>query len=105
MLLTKQHLVNTVDERWKQQYHINSSWKRYGEDKVEKYEQLVNLRINKNPEDVNKIIGNSAWTRLICNHCNNYVEAVVVFGGYYESSCYVCEDCVKVANQQFNELK
>lgn len=103
MLLTKQHLVNTVDERWKNQYYINSSWERYGEDKVEKYEQLVSLGKNKNPEDVDKIIGNSSWTRLICNNCNKDVKAVFVFGAYHES-LYVCEDCVKIATQQFNKL-
>lgn len=103
MLLTKQHLVNTVDERWKKQYYIDSSWNRYGYDKVKKYEHLVNLGKNKNLEDVDKIIGNSSWTRLICNHCNNYVEVVFIFGAYHES-LYVCEDCVKVATQQFNEL-
>ena len=103
MLLTKQHLVNTVDERWKNQYYINSSWKRYGEDKVEKYEQLVNLGSNKNPKDVDKIIGNSSWTRLICHNCNKDVDAVFIFGAS-EESCYVCEDCVNIAVQQFNEL-
>lgn len=104
MLLTKQHLVNIVDERWKKQYYIDSSWDRYGYDKVKKYEQLVNLGKNKNPEDVDKIIGNSSWTRLIYNNCNKDVNAVFIFGADNESSCYVCEDCVKIATQQFNEL-
>ena len=103
MLLTKQHLVNTVDDRWKNQYYINSSWDYYGEDKIEKYEQLVNLGKNKNPEDVNKIIGNSSWTRLICNHCSKDVDAVVVFSTG-EESLYVCEDCVNISVRQFNEL-
>ena len=66
MLLTKQHLVNTVDDRWKKQYYLNSSWDYYGDDKVEKYEELASLGKNKNPEDVDKIIGNSSWTRIIC---------------------------------------
>ena len=105
MLLTKQHLVNIVDERWKKQYYKNSSWDRYGEDKVEKYEQLVNLGDNKNPEDVDKIIGNPSWTRLNCNNCNKDVDVVFIFGTSEEYSCYVCEDCVKIATQQFNELK
>ena len=104
MLLTKQHLVNIVDERWKKQYYLNSSWDYYGDDKVEKYEDLVNLGKNKNLEDVDKIIGNSSWTRLICNHCNKDVDAVFIFGKS-EYSCYVCEDCVKVATKQFNKLK
>lgn len=104
MLLTKQHLVNTVDDRWKNQYYINSSWDYYGEDKIEKYEQLVNLGKNKNPEDVDKIIGNSSWTRLKCHNCRNDVEAVFIFGTV-EESCYVCEDCVTVATQKFNWLK
>ena len=103
MLLTKQHLVNTVDVRWKKQYYKNYSWDRYGEDKFKKYEQLVSLGKIKNPEDVDKIIGNSAWTRLICNHCNNYVDAAFIFGSDHES-LYVCEDCVNIAVQQFNEL-
>lgn len=104
MLLTKQHLVNIVDERWKKQYYKNSSWDRYGEDKVKKYEQLVNLGKNKNSEDVDKIIGNSSWTRLICNHCNKDVEAVFIFGTS-EDSLYICEDCVNIAVEQFNLLK
>ena len=104
MLLTKQHLANIVDERWKKQYYKNYSWDRYGEDKFETYEKLVNLGKSKNPEDVDKIIGNSSWTRLSCNHCNNDVDAVFIFGKDHES-LHVCECCVKVATQQFNELK
>lgn len=103
MLLTKQHLVNTVDDRWKKQYYLNSSWDRYGDDKVEKYKELVNLGSNKNPEDADKIIGNSSWTRLICNHCNKDVDAVFTFGTN-EESLYVCEGCVNIAVEQFNEL-
>ena len=103
MLLTKQYLVNTVDERWKKQYYKNSSWDYYGDDKVEKYEQLVSLGEIKNPEDVDKIISNSSWTRLICNNCNDDVDAIFIFGTD-EESLYVCEDCVKIATQKFNEL-
>ena len=103
MLLTKQHLVNTVDERWKKQYYLNSSWGYYGEYKVEKYKDLVNLGSNKNLEDVDKIIGNSSWTRLICNHCNKDVSAVFIFGTS-EDSLYICEDCANIAVEQFNKL-
>lgn len=101
MLLTKQHLVNTVDERWKKQYYRGGSWK-YCAD--EKYEQLVSLGNNKNSEDVDKIIGNSSWKMLVCHNCNKDVDAVFIFGTGYDS-LYVCEDCVKIATQQFNELK
>ena len=103
MLLTKQHLVNTVDDRWKKQYYLNSSWDRYGDDKVEKYEELVNLGKSKNPEDVDKIIGNSSWTRLICNHCNKDVSVVFIFGTS-EDSLYICEDCVNISVQHCNKL-
>ena len=103
MLLTKQHLVNTVDKRWKNQYYRDDSWDYYGEDKVEKYEDLVSLGSNKYPEDVDKIIGNSSWTRLICNNCNKDVNAVFIFGTR-EDSLYVCEACVNIAVQQFNKL-
>ena len=40
MLLTKQHLVNTVDDRWKKQYYLNFSWDYYGDDKVESMKNL-----------------------------------------------------------------
>ena len=103
MLLTKQYLVNTVDDRWKKQYYINSSWDYYGDDKVETYEKLVNLGKIKNTEDVDKIIGNSSWTRLICNHCNKDVSAVFIFGTS-EDYLYICEDCVNIATQEFNKL-
>ena len=98
MLLTKQHLVNIVDERWKKQYFRGYSWN-YCAD--EKYEKLVSLGKNKNPQDVDKIIGNSSWTRLICHNCNKDIDAVFIFGTD-ETSCYVCEYCVKIATQQFN---
>ena len=103
MLLTKQHLVNIVDYRWKKQYYRDGYWDRYGDDKVETYEKLVNLGNIKNTEDVDKIIGNSSWTRLICNHCNKDVDAVFIFGTN-EESLYVCEDCVNISVQQFNKL-
>ena len=96
-------IVNVVDGRWKKQYYRDASWDYYGEDKVEKYEELVNLGGKKNPEDVDKIIGNSSWTRLICHNCNKDVDAVFIFCTS-EDSCYVCEDCVNIAVQQFNEL-
>lgn len=104
MLLTKQHLVNTVDDRWKKQYYIDSSWDYYGEDKVEKYEQLVSLGKNKNPEDVDKIIGNSSWTRLMCHNCNKDVDAVFIFGKD-EISFYLCNGCVNISIKEFNLLK
>ena len=63
----------------------------------------MNLGKNKNPEDVDKIIGNSSWTRLICNHCNKDVDVVFVFGTN-EESLDVCEGCVNIAVEQFNEL-
>ena len=100
MLLTKQHLANIVDDRWKKQYYIDDSLDRYGEDKFKKYEQLVSLGKIKNPEDVDKIIGNSSWTRLICNHCNKYVDTVFVFG-IGHNSLHICEDCVNIAVEQF----
>lgn len=101
MLLTKQYLVNTVCERWKKQYYGGDSWNYWAD---EKYEDLVNLGSNKNLEDVDKIIGNSAWTRLICNHCNKDVDAVFIFGKS-EDSLYICEGCVNIAVEQFNLLK
>ena len=100
MLSTKQHLANIVDDRWKKQYYRDDSWDRYSEDKFKKYEQLVNLGNNKNPEDVDKIIGNSSWTRLICHNCNKYVDTVFVFGIGY-NSLHICEDCVNIAVEQF----
>ena len=103
MLLTKQHLVNTVDDRWKKQYYLNSSWDYYGDDKVQKYKELVNLGSNKNPEDVDKIIGNSSWTRLVCHNCDKDVDAVFVFG-IGHNSLHICEGCVNIAVEQFNEL-
>ena len=103
MLLTKQHLANIADYRWKEQYYRDDSWSYYGEDKVETYEKLVNLGKNKNPEDVDKIIGNSSWTRLICHNCNKDVDAVFAFG-IGHNSLHICEDCVNIAVEQFNEL-
>lgn len=52
-------------------------------------------------EEVDKIIGNTSWTRLYCDECKEPVDSVVQIGANedYEDACgsAVCMDCLQAA--------
>jgi len=50
-------------------------------------------------EQVDKIIGNSTWTTLMCEECGKEVEALVEFDG----TMSVCKECLQNALGLFEQ--
>ena len=70
-LIIQRDLIKTVAERWKAQYAPSENWNiQYGEGKRVVYERLLELDTNNcTAEDVIRIIGNTSWTMIRCDHC------------------------------------
>lgn len=52
------------------------------------------------PDIVDKTIGNSSWTNLVCDDCKQDVDVVVRVGepqGYESSTADLCVSCAKAA--------
>lgn len=98
-ILTKQHLIDVVCDRWLKQYYQLGAWK-YGKDKEDIYYKLVMLGDSKTEDDIARVIGNRGWTLLVCDECNNEVDTVVQFGK--ESySFHICQTCSIKATMEF----
>lgn len=67
----------------------------------QKYEALQKLDLQTcSAEDVNKIIGNGSWTRLLCNECNKPADWVIEVGeapDYESSTARLCRSCAAMA--------
>ncbi|HCH9337326.1 TPA: hypothetical protein PNO69_004522 [Salmonella enterica] len=96
-ILTKQHLIDVVCDRWLKQYYYNGEW-RYGYNKEDTYYKLQSLGDKKTEESITEVIGNSSWTQLICNECNRDNERVVVMS-CEEYSLYLCLKCINKAGK------
>lgn len=99
-LIEKETIVRDVLDRFKTQYQDG----RYGEDKLEIIKKLEKhwkeTRGNPLAETIDKIIGNSSWTMLKCDVCNEDKEEVWYFEPYYYDSyenpgMHICEKCLK----------
>lgn len=83
-------------ERWKAQYdHTSTMPMHNGRSRKEIYEALAALE-DPTPEQVNEIIGNSTWTSIICEWCDQKVEEAVFHVGDYEDAT-ICFPCLKAA--------
>lgn len=101
-LMTTKDLIRGVPERWKAQYCHGTEWgKTMTGDTREVYEQLKAL----DPETathnhVTAIIGNPSWSRMSCNECDAYVDAVVEVGqppDYESATAQLCAPCMHKA--------
>lgn len=103
----KTELAAKAAERWKKQYfdENNKTW-RYGEDKKEVYNRLIQLGPSPNPQDVNRAIGNDSWTDCKCNECDRDVNCVVQIGDELDcdsQTANVCVNCIKKAFAGFDK--
>ncbi len=97
---TLQEHVDGVPKRWAEQYPKN---------KNDPPKHAIGNKLNKLREpldaaDVNRIIGNSSWTRMHCDVCGEEGHlALTVFRYHYDPghlSLEVCDDCLKLAVDQ-----
>lgn len=93
MILTRQQQANTAAERWRRQY---------GE-RRDTYTALVALGPTPDPDAVDRAIGNTSWTELVCDRCEQNVERVDVVDatGGDGGTVYSCEACLRAALEAF----
>jgi len=100
-LLTKRGLIQDILGRWKEQYPTLHG------DKAKIYLKLLALDLDTATEqEVEAVIGNGSWTRMICDECSEEVETLVVVGeepGYESRTACICPDCLKKATKLAEE--
>ena len=89
--ITRQSLANGVSERWKEQYPKDK-------DGIQK--KLDSLGKVKNPDAVDKIIGNTSWTDVpLCTECGESGKDFVIMVGqepdYESNTTWLCKDCIE----------
>lgn len=95
MKITRATLAAGTAKRWARQYE-SSEW---GYDKRHIENALHALGPNPDPDAVDKIIGNSSWTRIpTCNGCGTDDAPAVIQVGespdYESSTAYLCGNCL-----------
>ena len=86
----QQFVNNSVYKRWKQQYP---------EQKAEITKALKELN-NPTKEEIDSIIGNTSWTRIICGVCDKEVSEAALLGEnimYEQAPVAVCKECLNEA--------
>ena len=95
-VITREGLAVLAADNWKQTYFRKGEWQ-YGSDKEVIYYNLVKLGYNPNYEDVDKTIGNTSWTSIYCNECNESVLKAIQLGeepDYESSTACICKPCL-----------
>jgi len=94
-LITERSLIKTVAERW--DAHYGPEFRAIaGVSSKTISEKLHALNLSKvSAATVNKIIGNDAWTRLVCDECLTPVTKVAVLyhPGDGTAAFEICESC------------
>lgn len=85
--------AQSAPERWQEQYSHSSH--RRDPDKARITQKLLALPAHeRTPVRVDQIIGNSSWTRIFCDVCDESVAAATVVSscsGYHTAQ--VCDAC------------
>ena len=104
-IITRQILANGAAERWATQY----SYLHWGKEKKQIGEELKALGSNPNPDDVDRIIGNTAWTSVPeCDECSKKTEVVIEMGqepDHDSHTAQLCFSCLNKAVKKFSEEK
>ena len=87
-IITRQTRANNICLEWSKIYDVS-----FNNNKTEKYLKLKALGNNPNPDDIDRIIGNTSWTVLpSCTECkednNNYLIKIEM--SYDENDVFLC---------------
>ena len=102
-LITTRGQIRTVAQRWREAYRAEVEGRKESEyfDKAKAHRQLAALDPETATADqITAIIGNSSWTSLKCDDCDQSVGTVVQLGqepDYESSTANVCTDCLRKA--------
>ncbi len=97
-LITERHGIESVADRWKQQYCKSGVWQKTMSGATEVvYDRLRSLRVAEaTPADVAAIIGNDSWVGTPCTECDR--RGTVVRVGeepdYESATVYLCHSCI-----------
>lgn len=95
-LITRQSKANEAAKSWSHQYSNSGFW---GND-VSKQQtgfRLHDLGPTPDPDEVDKVIGNSSWTRTTCDECEAENVDVVMVGqdeDYDSRTSSICKSCL-----------
>ena len=101
-VITREWLAVLAASKWKQTYFRKGEWQ-YGNDKEVIYYKLVALGYHPNYKDVDEAIGNTSWTNIYCNECNESVLKVIQLGeepDYESSTACICKSCLLKAMEE-----
>lgn len=90
-IITRQSNANEAPERWRRQYCYKGADKEYG------YitEKLLALRAPIDPNEIDRIIGNTSWTKVPwCSECKTESPSIVVIG---VEPAHLCPACLRRA--------
>lgn len=101
-LITRDQKAAEAAESWKKQYCVGERWREVLQgDTEEVYSRLLKLGPTPRPNDVDAVIGNSSWTRIICNECRQHdVSSAVQIGeepDIESNTALICPDCISKA--------
>lgn len=96
--ITRQTQANNVADRWHAQYPSGNGYK---ENQIGLWKKLCDLGPSPNPDEVDRLIENDAWTDVgKCNECNKECDMLIEIGeepDYESSTARVCLPCLKKA--------
>lgn len=98
-LITRQAMANEAADKWAEQYPKDDHWGK-DERKQEIATSLVELGEEPKPEDVDRVIGNTSWTRTTCDECEAENIDVVRLGqplDYESKTADICKGCLSEA--------
>lgn len=101
-IVTRQMLASKAAVNWQDQYKT-PQWRHT--DKMGTLVELVALGPTPTPEQVNAVIGNSSWTRLVCNQCSKEVDTVIVVGQVQDYESSTASLCITCLEQAYNLAK
>jgi hypothetical protein len=108
-IITERDLIRDVVKRWELQYP---------EEKVQQFKyphlnfndicnSLKKLNLETcSAQDIENIIGNESWTRILCDGCGQNVTWVIQLGqdpDYESNTVHLCKECFKKAIGLINE--
>lgn len=101
---SRQTRASRIAEVWQEQY---KGFKGFCLPVIDK---LLALSKDPHPDDIDKIIGSSLWTRCACNECKQSGDAVVRVGdepdydfAYDSATTWLCRSCIEKALAMFVE--
>lgn len=94
-LITRANKASDAPARWLASYHASRS---------PKHQQitaaLAKLIAPIDPDEVDRIIGNTSWTTEACDECGTYADPLVQLGqepDYDSSTATICVPCIQKA--------